>query len=119
MENPYTPPAAAGQNSERTWIHTGSAIVSGFLSLLMLGGIVSNVIIFAGFETWPDTTWQWVGIVAMNVVVLMTSIGFAHISVGLLRSIPRLRKRGLWIVTASVAAYVSLAVFSVMMKTTT
>lgn len=84
----------------------------------MLAGIVSNVIIFVGFETWPDTTWQWAGIAAMTVVMSMSSIGFAHISVGLLRSIPGLWKRGLWIVAASVAGYVSLAAFSVMMRAT-
>jgi hypothetical protein len=118
MENPYAPSTAVAQTSRRTWIHVGLAVVSGFLSLLLLVAIVGNVIIFAGLKTWPDKGWQWAGIVAMTIVMLISSIGFAHVSVGLIRSVTRLWKRGLWLVAASVIGYILIAAFAVMMRAT-
>lgn len=117
MENPYSPPAGEVQHQERTWIQTGFAIVSGCLSLLIFAGIASNTMIFAGLKTWPNTAWQWLGIVAMTGVMLMSSIGFALVSIGLMRSAARFWKRGLWIVAISVVGYILLAGLSLVMRT--
>ena len=120
MESPYAPPPnVVAETSTRGWLQTVFAILTGLLSVLMLVGIASNCIIFARLPTWPTTIWQWIGIIAMTIVMLTTSIAFAHISIGLYRSTTDVWKRGLWILLGSVLGYAGIVAAAVTMRALT
>ncbi|WP_413431910.1 hypothetical protein [Crateriforma spongiae] len=84
--------------------------------MLILVAIVNNCIIFARLPTWPTTIWQWTGIIAMTIVLLTTSIAFAHISIGLFRLKNDIWKRGLWILLGSVLGYAAIVAAAVTMR---
>jgi hypothetical protein len=57
-----------------------------------------------------------VNIIAMTIVMLTTSIAFAHISIGLFRSMTDVWKRGLWILLGGVLGYVAIIAADVAMR---
>ncbi len=117
MENPYTPPTCdASKPFARGCVQTGLATFTGFLSLMMLVAIVSSHLTLARLPTGPTATWQWVGIIAMTIVILTTSIAFALVSIGLMRSKSSTWKRGLWILLGSVLAYTVITATAVIIR---
>lgn len=114
--NPYDPPATIRSTIRLSILQWLAVVVCAGLSALGTIAIISNIFIFSSLPRWPNTLWQWFGVVLMTFAMLLFAFGMGWTSWGILFQNQRRWRIGIFCSGASVLCYVVCVAFAITMR---